>query len=271
MFELLLTPTSMVQVALAGMMPPDSETISELSTPLVVPVQPAVTLAAVNKFVALVGLATFNLLSGRSGKLSVNAAPVIATLLGFVMVMRNMLTASFATGLVKNVLVTVGGLNTVKFAVLLTALAVGVCVVATPLAVLGNIPGVLLVIDTITVQPPAGKLGTVKFNAAAPTASAGELVTPVQVPPMVAEAAVMLVSVSVKLALVSATPFVFPNVNVIVLVPPGPMVVGLKALTIVGLLTTVRLTGPAPAPAPICVVVTPETLFGLLPRLVLVT
>lgn len=163
---------------------------------------------------------------------------------------------------------------TVKVAVLLTGPAAGNCVLVTPLAVLGNAPVVVLVTITVTVQPPAGRLGTVRFSAltpVAPTTRTGLLVTPVQVPPIMVEATLMLVSVSVKLALVSATALPLPKVNVLVLVSPLAMAAGLKALAIVGAFNTVKLTGPEPAPAAICVVVTPLTLLGLLPSVELVT
>jgi hypothetical protein len=158
---------------------------------------------------------------------------------------------------------------------LLTTPAVGVCVVVTPLEVLGNVPAVVLVTTTVTVQPPAGRFGIAKFNAltpVAPTTSAGLLVTPTQLPPMTVEATLILVRVSVKLALVRAARLPLPKLKVIVLVPPLAMVAGLKALVMVGLVTTVRLTGPDPAPAMgVNVVVTPLTLLGLMPRVELVT
>ncbi len=255
----------------AGIVPLINDKVCELSTPLVVPVQPAATLVVVNRLTILVGLEIFSLLSGSVGKASVNAAPVIATPLGLVIAILNTLTASFATGLVKNILLTVGGDNTVKIVVLLNTPAAGVAAVVTPLAVLGQIPGVALVTATMTVQPPAGKLGTVKFNTVAPTTNPGELVTLVHVPLIVVEAMFMLVRVSVKFAFASATALLLASVKVRLLVPPGPIVVGLNALTIVGLDITVKLTGPAPVPEPICVVVTPLTLLGLTPRFVLVT
>ena len=136
-------------------------------------------------------------------------------------------------------------------------------------------PAVVLVTTTVTVQPPAGRFGIVRFNAlspVAPTTSAGLLVTPTQLPPMTVEATLILVSVSVKLALVRAAALPLPKLKVIVLVPPLAIAAGLKALVIVDLVTTVRLTGPDPAPATgVDVVVTPLTLLGLTPRLELVT
>lgn len=194
----------------------------------------------------------------------------MATLLELVMVIANTVMASFATGLVENNLATDGGVSTVRVAVLLPVPTV-VCVVVTPLAVFGKAPGVLLVTTIVTLQPPAGKFGTVRFSAVAPTVSAGEFVTPVQVPPITVELTLILASVSVKLALLNATALALASVKVMALVPPPAIVVGLKALLMEGLATTVRLTGPAPAPAATCVVVTPLTLLGLLPGFVLVT
>jgi len=72
----------------------------------------------------------------------------------------------------------------------------------------------------VIVQPAAGRLGTVRFNAVAPTVNAGLFVTPTQVPPIVVEDTLMFVNVSVKFAFVNALAFGFDNVNVIVDVPP---------------------------------------------------
>lgn len=95
-------------------------------------------------------------------------------------------------------------------------------------------PRVLLVTCTDTVQPPGGKLGTVRFRAVVPTASAGLLVTPLQVPPIVDEATLMLVSVSVKLALLRMPVLALPSVKVRVLPLPLTMLEGLNALAMVG-------------------------------------
>lgn len=70
------------------------------------------------------------------------------------------------------------------------------------------------------VQPAAGKLGTVRFKAVAPTVNAGVFVTPTHVPPIVVEDTLMFVNVSVKFAFVSALAFGFDKVKVIVDVPP---------------------------------------------------
>ena len=121
-------------------------------------------------------------------------------------------------------------------------------------------------------QPPDGRLGTVRLSAVAPTVSAGLLVTLVHVPPMVVLDTDMPVSVSVKLALVSAVAFEFPSVKVIVEVPPTGILVGANALLIVGPVRTVRVALLDGAPAVgTSVVVTPLVWFGWVPAALLVT
>ena len=114
---------------------------------------------------------------------------------------------------------------------------------------MGFTPSVLLVTTTVTVQPAAGRLGTVRLSAVAPTVSAGLFVTPAHVPPMVVEDTLIFVNVSVKFAFVSAPAFGLPNVNVIVEVPPDWIVAGLNAFAIVGALITVRFAVLETAPA----------------------
>ena len=77
-------------------------------------------------------------------------------------------------------------------------------------------------------------MGTVKFNAVAPTTKAGELVTPTQPPPITVDAKLMFTKVSVKLPLVKMLLLPLPSANVIVLVPPWPIVAGLNDLTMLG-------------------------------------
>lgn len=62
-----------------------------------------------------------------------------------------------------------------------------------------------------------------RFNAVAPTTSAGELVALAQVPPMVAEAMLILVSVSVKLAFVKIPVLVLSSLKRMVLMSPLPI------------------------------------------------
>ena len=156
-----------------------------------------------------------------------------------------------------------------KSAVLLALPAIGVSVAVTPLVVLGQVPKVMPVTCNVTEQPPDGRLGIVKFNAVAPITRAGLLVTPTQVPPMVVEATLMFVSVSLKFAFVNGPALMLPRVKVMVLVPPGAMAVGAKDLMIVGNASTIRsslvasaLLPPSvtSAPAAIVLVYVPSTL-----------
>ena len=145
-----------------------------------------------------------------------------------------------------------GGVTpTAKLAVLEAALATGVCVLVTPLAVFGLVPVVLLVTCTVTVQPPAGTPGIKIFNAVAPTVNAGELLTTVQLPVMAVEAMLMLISVSVKVTLLSGVVLVLPMLKVNALVPSLAMLVGENAFAMVGVLDTVKvavlLTKPVPS------------------------
>ena len=107
-----------------------------------------------------------------------------------------------------------GNQFTVKVAVLL-ATPSGVCVVVIPLVAFVYAPAVVLLTVMVMVQLPGTRLGTVRFRLVAPATSAGELVTPTQVPPMVAGAATLNpVRVSVKLAVVRVLPLGFVRVNV---------------------------------------------------------
>src|SRR5579871_939667 len=126
---------------------------------------------------------------------------------------------------------------------------------------------------TVTVQPPAGKLGTVRSSPNAPTTSGGVLVVPTQVPPIVGLATVTLPgSESVKWALVSAVAFVLPSVKVIVEVPPIRMIGGLKALAIVGVAKTVSVAILEAALAVgVSVVMTPLVVLLYVPGVLLTT
>ncbi len=166
----------------------------------------------------------------------------------------------------------VGEFNTVKLAVLLGGPAAGVCVVVTPEVVFGLVPCVLLVTAKVTVQEPlAGIVMPLKLKAVAPAPSTFED-APVQVPPAAPPTALILVSMSVKLALVRLLAFGFISVSVTVELPPGAIELGLKALLIAGAPNTVRLAVLLAAPAlGVCVVVTPEVVFGCVPIVLLVT
>ena len=75
-----------------------------------------------------------------------------------------------------------------------------------------------------------------------------------------------------KLNPVSAAALGLLNVSVNTLGKPTPTTAGLKAFEIVGFWRTVKFTGPEPAPAMgTCVVVTPLTVLGFAPRVLLVT
>ena len=143
-----------------------------------------------------------------------------------------------------------GATPTVKLAVLETALATGVCVLVTPLAVFGLVPAVVLVTCTVTVQPPAGTPGISRFKAVAPTVSAGELLTSAQLPVMAVETMLMLMSESVKVTLLSGVVLVLPMVKVKALVPPLTMLVGENALLILGTFDTVKVAVLLAKPAP---------------------
>src|ERR1035441_3564698 len=92
----------------------------------------------------------------------------------------------------------VGAASTVRFAVLLTEPAEGVCVVVTPDVLLGWTPGVLLVTLKITVQLALVRiLIPVKLRAVWPPLKEDGVV-PVQVPVTDPAVVLMLVSVSVN-------------------------------------------------------------------------
>src|SRR5206468_2059095 len=106
-----------------------------------------------------------------------------------------------------------------RFAVLLGAPAMGVCVVVTPEVEFGRVPGELLVTAKVTVQEPLGMVIPLKLKAVAPAASVFGVV-PVQVPPTAPPTALIFVSVSVNDPLVKAVALVLPSVSVTVEVPP---------------------------------------------------
>jgi hypothetical protein len=104
--------------------------------------------------------------------------------------------------------------------VLLTAPAVGVCVVVTPEVALGFVPTVLLVTLKMTVQLPlAGIVIPLKLNAVAFATSVFGVV-PTQVPVTLPPVALILTSVSVNEALVNADALLLLNVSVTFELPP---------------------------------------------------
>ena len=149
-----------------------------------------------------------------------------------------------AISVAPNALVNVGRDCTVKLAVFDTKPGVGVCVVVTPEVVLGCTPAIVLFTLKVKVQLPlAGMVRPVMAMAVWLLAKL-LLAAPAHVPPAVWTPAIdILVSVSVKLAPVSAIPLVLVNVNVIVLAvtPSLGMTVGRNALAMDGETpTTVR-------------------------------
>ena len=98
----------------------------------------------------------------------------------------------------------VGARKTVRLAVLLTAPAVGVCVVVTPEVAFGLTPWVLLVTAKVTVQEPplplAGIVIPLKLKLVAPAARLFGVV-PTHVPPTAPPTALMLVIAGVFLGI----------------------------------------------------------------------
>lgn len=198
---------------------------------------------------------------------------MIATPFGLVIEIDSFVMASLATGLVRKVLVTVGGASTVRLAVLEAAPAAGVCVVVTPLAVFELVPTLLLVTWTVIVHPVTGRFGTFKLRLVAPTVNAGLLLVPTHVPPIVVELTLMFVKASVKLALLRGMVFGLLRVKVMVLVPATAIVAGANAFAMPGATAfTCRLAVFDAAPAVgDWVLVTPEVVLGFAPTELLVT
>ena len=150
--------------------------------------------------------------------------------------------------------------------------ATGVWVVVTPEVVFGLIPTLSDVTTTVTVQLPLAGM-VMPLKASAVWLAVKLLVfAPTQVPAAAPVAFTrMLTRVSVKLALVSATPLVLARVKVMVEVPSALIVVGRKALLMVGVAApTVKLTGAAGALGGAWSVVTAEVVFGKVPATSLV-
>jgi hypothetical protein len=111
--------------------------------------------------------------------------------------------------------------------------------VVTPDVVFGCTPMELLVTEKMTVQLPfAGIEIPVKANAVAPAAKVLGVV-PAQVPVTAPPAALILASVSLKAALVSALPLLLLNVSVTVELVPTWIDAGANPLAIVGGASTV--------------------------------
>jgi hypothetical protein len=165
---------------------------------------------------------------------SVNAPPVSAEalLLASVKVTTEFPADAIVAGL--NALAIVGALETVRVAVLLGGPAVVVCDVVTPVVVLFWTPRVLLVTLKITVQLLVfGMVIAVKPRAVAPAARVFGVV-PTHVPVTAPPTALMLTSVSLKLAPTKAFGFVLDSVRVTTEFPLDVIAAGLNALVIVG-------------------------------------
>jgi hypothetical protein len=208
------------------------------------------------------------------------AVPVCVGVPVFVAVLVGVLVEVFVAvfvlvGVFVFVGVAVAAAFTVKVATLLPT-PVGTPVALTPLVLLGLVPIALLVITTVTVQLPLiGIVSPVKLRLVLPEVKLLEP-APTHVPPAVWLPLIdILISVSVKAALVRAPVLPLVSVKVIVLVPPAMIVVGANALIIVGetaAALTVKVATLLPAPAiGTSVVVTPLVLLGLVPTVALVT
>jgi hypothetical protein len=205
-------------------------------------------------------------------RVSVNAPPVIAEAFELLKVSVTVELPPGAIVFGANPFAIVGEAKTVRLAVLLAGPAVGVCVVVTPDVEFGCMPGVLLVTAKVTVQELlAGMLIPVKLNAVAPAASVFGVV-PTQVPPTAPPTALILLSVSVNAAPVSAEALLLLKVSVTVELPPTWIEAGTKAFAMVGGARTVRLAVLLTAPATAnSAVVAPEVALGRTPGVLLVT
>ena len=120
----------------------------------------------------------------------------------------------------------------------------------------------------MTVQlPDAGIPMPVKLRAVWPAVN-DEGVVPVQVPPTAPPTALIFVNVSVNAPPVSADELLLLSVRVTTEFPPEPIDVGLNALAMVGDATDVTVSVAVLLAVPavgVCVVVTPDVLFGFPP------
>ena len=139
-----------------------------------------------------------------------------------------------------------------------------VCAEETPLAVLVKVPEVLLVMVSVTVQlPAAGMVRPAKVSV--PVCAAVKLFdeAPTQVPPAAPAAeTAMLVSVSVKVAAVSATLLGFVIVKVMTLTAPGAMEVTPNALAMVAGAATMSRAVFETAEVAASLLETPEVTFA---------
>jgi hypothetical protein len=169
----------------------------------------------------------------------------------------------------------VAAARTDRFAVLLAAPAVGVCVVVKPEVVFGLRATLVLVTAKVTVQLLlAGIVIPLKLNAVAPAVRLAGVI-PTHVPPTAPPTALMFVRVSVKAPPLSAEALVLPRINTTVDEPPEVIDDGANDFEIVGdvgpavtVSMAVLLTAPAVG---VIAVVTPDVVLGFIPTLVLVT
>ena len=133
-----------------------------------------------------------------------------------------------------NALFTAIGDSTVRIAVLLTAPAVGVCVVVTPEVALGRSPSVLLVTEKLSVHEPlAGTVMPLKLNNVAPAESVAG-VMPAQEPVTAPPTALIPISVSVNEAFVTLPAVVLLSDRKTVEAPPLRITPGANDLVTVG-------------------------------------
>jgi hypothetical protein len=147
-----------------------------------------------------------------------------------------------------------------------------VCIVVTPLVVLGCTPNVVDVTVTVTVQLLlAGIEIPLKVSAVVAFAKL-LLAAPVHVPPALwAPLIDILLKVSEKPAPVKILALGLESVNVMVEVPPVTMVAGLKAFEMVAGPSTVKFAVFDAVPIAVCAVVTPLVVFGFTPSVLDVT
>jgi hypothetical protein len=145
-------------------------------------------------------------------------------------------------------------------------------VVVTPEVVFVWVPIVGLVTVKVTVQlPRAGIVIPEKLSAVAPPPIAAGVV-PAQVPPTTPPKALMFTRVSVKEPPVRAALLLLLSVKVTTEFAPGRIALGLNALAMVGRFPTVSVAVLLAVPGTgVCVVVTPEVVFGWIPGVPLVT
>ncbi len=217
--------------------------------------------------------ALFCRLVGRS---SVKRMSVRPSAFGLVIVKVTVAVPPVGIEVGENDLVTVGGAYTMRLPVAAAPGFTAVCVLDTVPVVFGCPAAGLMAFEvtlTVMVQlAPAARLGTLRFNAVAPTVSAGVLVVPAHVPPIAVPATDMFTSVSVNARLVSVPEaFGLVSVKVIAAVPPTSIEPGTKFFASAGGESTVRLAVLDAAPVAVSSVATPLAVFAQVPETLEVT